>query len=240
MGAGVFSLLGAAVAHAFEVQLFHQLHGHILHLEHEAFDASPEIMVQRQRRDADDESRGGGDQCFGDAAGDQAGVAGAALRDDVKRLDHPKHGAQQAEHGGDVGHRAQHPEVRGEKRRLVLARAFDGALDLVDLAAEPQQSRLQNARQRVVVGITELQAEMDVLPVPKRPHLFEEIGVDDVFPAQGVEPFDGDADHEDRTEQDGVHHEPALVDDLEDGPAGDGFFLGGPGAFGPGGRQGQA
>ena len=63
---------------------------------------------------------------------------------------------------------------------------------------------------------------MDVFPVPVRPHLEQKFGVDDVFSPETVSPLKSNSQHENRAEQNGVHHNSALLNDGENLPLSDG------------------
>ena len=53
-------------------EVIHQLAGGVVHLDVERFDAAGQVVVHHHGRYGDEQTDGGGDQRFGDAAGDRA------------------------------------------------------------------------------------------------------------------------------------------------------------------------
>ena len=81
----------------------HELGGSRFHFGDETLDAPPKNRVEDERGDSDDKSGGGGDERFGDTACkvDLAGSGEGRASDIIEGFDHPDHGAEEADHGGD-------------------------------------------------------------------------------------------------------------------------------------------
>ncbi len=79
-------------------------------------DADPagEESMGKEDRDGDDEPGHGGDQCFGDALGKDAFVAGAKKGDQLKGGDHAGDGSQKTEKRGDASENGEGAEVAVE------------------------------------------------------------------------------------------------------------------------------
>ena len=70
-------------------------HRDLFHVDDDAFHLAAQIAVGDERRNGDRQAARGGDQRFGDAAGEQARIAHAAEHDGVERADDAGDGAEQ-------------------------------------------------------------------------------------------------------------------------------------------------
>src|SRR5579871_1340240 len=85
----------------------------------DALHARLEVVVERDRHDADREAERRGDQGLGDAPGDHAEAAGAGDRHAVEGAHDAEHRAEQADERRRRADRRQHPEVGGGALRLL-------------------------------------------------------------------------------------------------------------------------
>src|SRR5579885_10856 len=96
----------------------------------DALDARLEVVVERDRHDADREAEGGGDQRLGDAAGDHAEAARAGDRHAVEGAHDAEHRAEQPDERRRRADRRQHPEGGGGALRLLELPLLGDALEL--------------------------------------------------------------------------------------------------------------
>src|SRR5207249_2430691 len=92
VGHGV-SLLGAAA----QDEVVDELHRGVVHLDVEGFHFVGEVVVSPDGRDGHEEAEGGGDERFGDAAGNSRQTGGLVRGDALKRVQDTDHGAEEAD-----------------------------------------------------------------------------------------------------------------------------------------------
>jgi len=98
----------------------------------------------------DDQTLHGGHQRGGDATGQQFGVAGAELGDDVEGLDHAGHGAEQTEQWRDGGDHHDEGTEAIQMRRFVQDRFGNDVFQMLAVAVQIAQRGGDHAGSRTL------------------------------------------------------------------------------------------
>src|SRR5262249_9475724 len=96
----------------------------ILNLFQFPFGAVGEVVVGDEREYGDQETRGGGDQGLGHAAGDRMGLSVAGLRNDTEGTDHAGDGPQQTQKRSQSDDGVENSEPLFKDRQLRLSGYF--------------------------------------------------------------------------------------------------------------------